>query len=136
MRIKVRTHRPYSGRKHVEVRRYADGTQDTIDPALNADDMVGITVATMTESRLETTTHSASPAKMGRCFLNGNRLLWSVSSTWPLRVALPGVYSCASEAEDMVRGEAVGGYILMAPVGTGNKDGKTILGDIGTDCHL
>jgi hypothetical protein len=101
--IKVQAYRPYSGRKHVEVRRYAEGTQETTDPALNAADMVGITVATMTESRLETTTHSARPAKMGRSFLKGKRLVWSVSSTWPLGVVLPGVFTTvlSSEGEDI-----------------------------------
>jgi hypothetical protein len=60
---------------------YADGTQETTDPALNVDDMVGIVVATMTESRVDTTTHSARPKKMGTSFLNGNLFVWSVSST-------------------------------------------------------
>jgi hypothetical protein len=81
------------------VRRYAEGTQETTDPALNAADMVGITVATMTESRLETTTHSASPAKMGRSFLKGKRFVWSVSSTCPLGVMLPGVFTAVLSSE-------------------------------------
>jgi hypothetical protein len=136
MRIKVRAHRPYSGRKHVEVRRYADGTHETIDPALNADEMVGITVATITESRLETTTHSARPAKMGRSFLNGNRLLWSVSSTWPLRVALPVVYPCTMEEEDMVRGQGGAGYSLRARMVTRKEGMQDNTGDIEIDYRI
>lgn len=45
----------------MDVRRNADGTQETIAPALNVDDMVGIAVETMTESTLETTMQSARP---------------------------------------------------------------------------
>jgi hypothetical protein len=106
------------------VRRYAEGTQETTDPALNAADMVGITVATMTESRLDTTTHSASPVKMGRSFLKGKRFVWSVSSTCPLGVVLPGVFTAvlSSEGADIAlmqeNGEGEGG--LLAPGAGGN----------------
>jgi hypothetical protein len=61
--------------------------------------MVGITVVTMTESRLETITHSASPAKMGRSFLKGKRFVWSMSSTCPLGVVLPGVFTAVLSSE-------------------------------------
>lgn len=90
---KIHAYRPYSGWKHVDVSRYADGTQETTEPALNADEIVGIAVAMMTESSVETTTHSASPRKMGSSFRVGSLLVWSVSSTSGRTrgVAVPGV---------------------------------------------
>ena len=72
---KISLNRPYSGWKQVDVRRYAEGTQDTIDPALKAADIVGIAVATMTESKADTTIHTAKPRKHAITFLKGRKLV-------------------------------------------------------------
>ena len=73
--------RPYNGWKLVEVSRLAEGTQDDTDPAWNAADMVGRAVATMTESSVEVTMHSASPEKTAMTFLKGSKFVWSVKLT-------------------------------------------------------
>lgn len=65
----------------MEVRRYEDGTHDTIAPALKATEMVGMAVAMMTVSRVDTTMHSDSPRKHAMILFSGSRLVWSVSST-------------------------------------------------------
>jgi hypothetical protein len=62
------------------VRRYAAGTQDTSEPASKWDEIVGIAVAMITVSSVETTMHSARPKKQATTFLKGRRLVWSVSS--------------------------------------------------------
>ena len=72
---KMSLNRPYNGWKQVEVRRSAEGTQDTIDPALKAEDIVGIAVATMTESMIDTTIHRAKPRKHAIIFLEGRKLV-------------------------------------------------------------
>lgn len=78
---KISLNRPYSGWNAVDVKRYADGTQDTTEPALKTEDIVGMAVATITESRAETTTHRDSPRNTTTIFLKGRRFVWSVNCT-------------------------------------------------------
>ena len=72
---KMSLNRPYNGWKQVEVKRSAEGTQDTIDPALKAEDIVGIAVATMTVSMTDTIMHRAKPRKHAITFLKGSKLV-------------------------------------------------------------
>ena len=72
---KMSLNRPYNGWKQVEAKRSAEGTQDTIDPALKAEDIVGIAAATMTESMTDTTIHGAKPSKHAITFLKGSKLV-------------------------------------------------------------
>ena len=72
---KMSLNRPYNGWKQVEAKRSAEGTQDTIDPALKTEDIVGIAVATMTESTVDTTMHTAKPRKHAITFLKGRKLV-------------------------------------------------------------
>lgn len=62
----------------VEVRKYADGTQEMMDPARKAVEMVGSAVATMTESSVETMMHSERPMNTVMIVRNGRRFVWSV----------------------------------------------------------
>jgi hypothetical protein len=71
--------RPYNGWKAVDVKRYAEGTQEDIEPALKNEDIVGRAVAAITESRLVTTMQSERPRKTATIFLKGRRFVWSVS---------------------------------------------------------
>ena len=64
-----------SGWKAVDVRKYAEGTQEATDPALKAAEIVGKAVATIVESSVETRMQSASPKKTAMTFLCGSRLV-------------------------------------------------------------
>lgn len=79
LRPKISLKRPHNGWKVVEVRRKADGTQETMAPALNEDEIVGKAVYTMTESMLDTTTHRAKPKNTAMTCRSGRMLVWSVS---------------------------------------------------------
>lgn len=78
---KISLNLPYNGWKQVDVSKYADGTHDTTEPALNAVEIVGRAVATVTESSVLTTMHMLRPRKVPSTFLKGRRLVWSVSWT-------------------------------------------------------
>lgn len=81
LRPKMSLKRPYRGWKAVDVKRYAEGTHETIDPALKATEMVGMAVAMITVSKVDTTIQSARPRKQAIIFLNGSKFVWSVNST-------------------------------------------------------
>lgn len=49
-----------------------------MDPALKNAEIVGMPVATMTESSVETTMQSARPRKQAITLRNGRRFVWSV----------------------------------------------------------
>lgn len=59
----------------MEVNRYADGTHEDTEPALNTADTVGNDVETMRESREVTRAHSDSARKTITTCLTGRRLV-------------------------------------------------------------
>jgi len=72
----------------VDVSRVAAGTQEETDPAWKTAEIVGRAVATMVESRAETTRQQARLRKTTRTFRKGRRFVWSVSSTLGIPVSL------------------------------------------------
>lgn len=60
---------------------YADGTHETSEPASNVEEIVGIAVAMITVSSVDTTIQRARPKKHAMSFLKGRRFVWSVNST-------------------------------------------------------
>ena len=62
----------------MDVRKYAEGTQEDMDPALKWLEMVGRAVATMVESKVDTRMQSDKLEKTMNTFRKGSRLVWSV----------------------------------------------------------
>lgn len=81
LRPNISLNRPYKGWNAVEVMRYAEGTQEMIDPALKAEAIVDNAVDCITESREVTTTQSDKAIKTVMICLKGKRFVWSVSCT-------------------------------------------------------
>jgi len=90
--------------------------------------MVGIAVATITESRVETTMQKANPRKQAIICRNGSRFVWSVRCTvWRRELLSEGspneVWSAYSSKEG--RGEDI--------VGTAVEDATNTIGRKGED---
>ena len=85
----------------MEVSKYAEGTHEETEPALNAADIRGRAVATMVLSKQDTRAQRDRPPNTASTLLKGSRFVWSVkaiSVLWLAYFSPPACFSCDSSS--------------------------------------